>query len=231
MNIKNFAVLALALAATLSVQAQSKSKWRYDNNSTDQLIFSWTPLSSAVPGLKVVPRFSYFWNVNASMRRDFGNKASLLFGASIKNIGDRRSYDPGGGVAKQVSISRYYTIGIPAAVRFGNIKKKQWGGIDFGFDVPFAAKSKVWNVGDKRNKQKASDWFPNNTNYFVPYVGASGSFGKFGVKYIHYLVPFADIANAPTTRYVSLFLNLGGSSSGTGAVRKKINLKSKSNTL
>jgi hypothetical protein len=228
MTIKNYALLAVALIAGFASQAQSSKKWKYDNNGTDQFIFSWTPTPVAAAAIR--PRFSCFWTLNANMRRDFGKKMSFLAGVAIKNLGSKY-YVTSSLPSNYVSVGRYYTVGIPLALRFGNIAKHKWFGIDGGFDVPFNYKQKSWTAGSKSTKVKSNTWFPAATNYFVPYVGASFSTKFGGVKFINYLRPFSTAATAESMRYVSLFLNINGKSAGTGAVRKKINLKSKTNTL
>ncbi|MFM2385909.1 MAG: hypothetical protein RL660_666 [Bacteroidota bacterium] len=227
MNVKNMMLLVAAILVAFSATAQSKkSKWSYDQNGTDQLIFSWNPTVGNTP------RFSSFYNANFNGVYKFNNKAAFLIGGAIKNIGTTTRYTLTG--TEYVSRTRYYTVGVPVSLRFGNLRKSQWFGVEGGVDLPFHRKSKTWVAGDKRDtKVKNSDWFPNNTTVAVPFVGAGFCYKKIGIKYVRYLADFNDpsLSNG-RMQYISVFINSGGKGSGAGkSMRKKINLKSKNNTL
>jgi hypothetical protein len=222
------AILFIALVCCAAgANAQKKDPFfTKDNVQTDQLMFGFSPNTNGV-------RFSWFFNISQTYKHNFGKNVQLSTGVSLKNLGTSNTYIATTNTIR--SIERYYTIGIPVALRFGDIAKRKWFGLDGGLDLPINRKFKTWVVGDKRAtkvKTKIADtWDRYNYNPIAPYVGASFCFNRIGVKYSYYLNPFMK-GGQENFQTLSLFFNTGGNGGmAKGKVRKKINLKGENNTL
>jgi hypothetical protein len=220
------AILFIALVCCAAgASAQKKDPFfTKDNVQTDQLTFGFSPKTNGV-------RFSWFFNMSQNYKHNFGKSVQLSTGVSLKNLGTSNTDN----ATKLKSIARYYTIGVPIALRFGDIAKRKWFGLDGGLDLPINRKFKTWTVGSKRaTKLKTSvadTWDRSNYNPIAPYVGASFCFNRIGVKYSYYLNPFMK-GGQENFQTLSLFFNTGGNGGlAKGKVRKKINLKGENNTL
>jgi hypothetical protein len=217
---------AAIVCCALGANAQKKkSFFTKDNVQTDQFMFGFSPNTNGV-------RFSWFLNMSQNFKHDFGKHVQLSTGLSLKNLGTSNTDN----VTKLKSVARYYTIGVPIALRFGDIAKRKWFGLDGGLDVPINRKFKTWTVGKKGSTKVKTDvadtWDRSNYNAVAPYVGASFSLNRIGVKYTYYLNPFMK-GGQENFQTVSLFFNMSGNAGGLakGKARKKIYLKGENNTL
>jgi hypothetical protein len=222
------AILFIALVCcAVGANAQKKDPFfTKDNVQTDQLTFGFSPNTNGL-------RFSWFFNMSQNYKHNFGKNVQLSTGVSLKNLGTINTDSVGG--VKIRSVARYYTIGVPIALRFGDIEKRKWFGLDGGLDVPINRKFKAWQVGKKGSTKGKTDiadtWDRSNYNPIAPYVGASFCVNRIGVKYSYYLNPFMK-GGQENFQTLSLFFNTTGNGSlAKGKVRKKINLKGENNTL
>jgi hypothetical protein len=225
MRVKVLVLLAISFCSLANAQ-KKQSFFTKDNVQTDQFMFGISPNTNGV-------RFSWFFNMSQNYKHNFGKNVQLSTGVALKNIGTSNTFSSFG--TEYRVIDRFYTLGVPVALRFGNIAKRKWFGIDGGLDMPINRKVKFWEVDSKRStkvKTKVADtWSRYGYNPVAPYVGASFSFNRIGVKYSYYLQPFVK-GGQEDFQTISLFFNTGGGASmAKGKVRKKINLKGENNTL
>lgn len=139
----------------------------YVSNALDAAIFSTSSLTKGGRGKLSTLRFSYFLNFGFNFNYDFNKHIGVYTGLGIKNIGfiDK--------IADSTIKRRVYTIGAPIGIKFGNLKKRNYGFIGGGVDLPFNYREKGFV---KRNKkEKFNEWFSDRTPLVMPYVFAGMS--------------------------------------------------------
>lgn len=112
-------------------------------------------------------RFTYIFNFGVNFNYDFNKYIGLYTGVGIKNIGfiDK--------IGDSTIKRRVYTIGAPLGIKIGNLKKRKFGFIGGGVDIPFNYREKAFiKRGDK---EKFNEWFSDRTPLVLPYVFAGVS--------------------------------------------------------
>lgn len=165
----------------------------YLSNSFDGMLFTTAfdrsafNLNGGMPTTVGTLRFTYFFNTGFNVHYDFGDHVGIFSGAGIKNIGFIEKIKPLDSTVKR----RVYTIGAPLGIKFGNLKRKNYGFIGGGVDFPFNYKEKGYvKRGDK---DKFNEWFSDRTPAIMPYgfAGISFSPGIF-VKVQYYPANFLN---------------------------------------
>lgn len=128
------------------------------------------PLSLTMPTSVNTPRFSYFWNTGFNLNYDFSDHIGLFTGLGLKNIGFITKVKPLDSTIKR----RVYALGLPVGIRVGNLRKKTYGFIGGGVDLPFNYKEK--GFVRRGNKDKFNEWFSDRTAAYMPYAFAGVSF-------------------------------------------------------
>lgn len=128
---------------------------------------------------------------------------------------------------------RAYTVGIPIALKIGNLKKNQFVFLGGEFEIPFHYKNKIW-VDDKK-EYKNTEWFSKQTNPFLlsAFVGFQFKTGM-NVKLKWYLTDFLnqdykDVASGlkpydglqTQMFYISFGMNLYNPKRGIKKIKKK----------
>jgi len=166
-------------SATSQVKAQSETglevvdvkprpiKKFYVSNALDAAIFSTSSLQKAGRGKLSTLRFTYFLNFGFNFNYDFNKHIGVYTGLGIKNIGfiDK--------IADSTIKRRVYTIGAPIGIKFGNLKKRNYGFIGGGVDLPFNYREK--GFVKRNNKEKFNEWFSERTPLIMPYIFAGMS--------------------------------------------------------
>ncbi|MFN4246564.1 MAG: hypothetical protein ACK4EY_02510 [Flavipsychrobacter sp.] len=139
----------------------------YMSNALDAAIFSSSSLQKAGRSKLSTLRFSYILNFGFNFNYDFNKHFGVYTGIGIKNIGfiDK--------IADSTIKRRVYTIGAPIGIKFGNLKKRTYGFIGGGVDVPFNYREKGFVKRGK--KDKFNEWFSDRTPLIMPYVFAGVS--------------------------------------------------------
>ena len=109
-------------------------------------------------------RYSLFVNVGVSLNYDFSNSFGLFLPLSIKNIGfiDK--------VGDSTIKRRSYNAGAGLGLKVGNLRKRSFGFVGGGVDVPFNYREK--GFVKRGDKEKFSEWFSDRTPSFMPFVFA-----------------------------------------------------------
>jgi len=140
----------------------------YFSNGLDAAIFSTSNMQLVGESSKLTTlRFSYVINIGVNANYDFTDHFGVMAGLSMKNIGFIEK------VSDSTVKRRAYTIGIPVAIKFGNIPRRNYGFIGGGFDVPFEYKEKGFT--SRGSKTKLNSWFSDRTENFMPYIFAGFS--------------------------------------------------------
>jgi hypothetical protein len=151
------------IAERIDIKPRPAKKF-YSSNSLDACIFSTSTLQK--PGVSKLStlRFSYILNFGFNFNYDFNKHFGVFTGIGIKNIGfiDK--------IADSTIKRRVYTIGVPVGIKFGNLKKRTYGFIGGGVDLPFNYREKGFIKRGK--KDKFNEWFSDRTELIMPYVFA-----------------------------------------------------------
>ncbi len=150
--------------------------------STSELILSAASVENNGVSLDNVVRFSALFHVGEQVHFDFSNEAGFYTGLSLRNVGMINDLNDTVRIKQRV-----YTLGIPAAFKFGNM---QGTNLALGAEAEFAIayKQKVF-VNDE--KSKTSEWFSDRTNIFLPSAFAEIRTKQGGyIKFKYYLTDF-----------------------------------------
>ena len=132
----------------LSTAFISKTQNNITNNSTGTL------------------RFSFILNTGFTYNLNFNKNIGMLTGIDIKNIGFIEK------TGDLTTKRRVYTVGVPLAVKLGDMAKKgSYVLIGGGIDVPVNYKEKSFT--DRNSKlTKFNEWFSQRTAQVMPYIFA-----------------------------------------------------------
>lgn len=190
---KKFYLLALALFLSINLNAQksitvtpappsSSTKSSYFASSTE-LIFSWGDVTAEPLKPNSIVRFSCFLHIQEQFHYDFSPKAGIYTGLSLRNVGFINDLNDTVKLKQRV-----YTLGIPIALKLGNMDKGTYATIGVEGELAFAYKQKVF-INDE--KSKTVIWFSDRTNLFLPSAFAELKFSNgLYVKFKYYLTDF-----------------------------------------
>jgi len=127
-----------------------------------EFILSFVQATEAGQKINSLPRFTCFFHSGMQAHQDLGKAFGFFSGVNVRNIGF---------ITVQDSLKlkrRSYSLGIPLAVKLGNIKKHYYffGGAEY--EMLFHYKEKQFIDGVKRSKQ--TEWFSDKVNTFIPSV-------------------------------------------------------------
>ncbi len=156
------------------------------SNSFDGSLFTFAldngplPLNGGLPTTVSTVRFTWFLNTGFNLNYDFSSTVGIFTGLGIKNIGYIEKIKPLDSTIKR----RVYTVGLPVGIKVGNLKRKTYGFLGGGVDVPFNYREKGYIR--KGNKDKFNEWFSERTAAYMPYGFAGVSFNPgiyFKIQY------------------------------------------------
>ncbi len=207
MKIKQLSILFLLFILNL-VKVSGQNVYTV---TSGEMIFSWANLElknsyqAAFPEAKIVdtpPRFTIFFHLGQYLHTDFDNNSGFFTGLAIRNVGFISDEvlptvnDPTSSQDYQdyKIIRRLYTLGVPLAIKLGSFKDHVYffGGaeMEWGFHM----KEKYWDEHSRKgSKVKRTQWFPDNTEAFIPSLMGGIQFPKgLNVKFKYYLNDFID---------------------------------------
>lgn len=173
---------------------KKKSYWA----SASELILSGASVENSGVKLDNIVRFSAFFHVGQQLHFDFSDNAGFYTGLSVRNIGMINDLNDSVRIKQRV-----YTLGIPAAFKFGNMERTNLA-IGAEAEFAFAYKQKVF-INDE--KSKTSEWFSDRTNIFLPSAFAEirtkeGGYIKFKYYLSDFLVEDKQKVNGTTQPFV-----------------------------
>ena len=180
-------LLLIALSPFLALGQDTPSKKRNNHYFTTggEIIFSWADATKNDKSVDVITRFSPVFNFQGQYNIDAGPHFGMFTGITIHNVGFIYD-DPDS--AKTRYKCRVYSLGIPVALKLGNMN----GGFLFGgfeLEIPFNYKEKKF-VNDKK-VNKFNTWFSDRTpgTYNTVFAGFQTSKG-LQVKFKYFLTNF-----------------------------------------
>jgi hypothetical protein len=141
-------------------------------------------------------RFTLFYHMEENYNWDFSKPVGIYTGLGIRNVGL---------IANEDYITKYrsYTLGIPLAIKIGNLEENTflYGGMEY--EWLFHYKEKDF---ENDTKSKYSEWFSERTNQFVPsaFVGYQLKSGM-NFRFKMYLDNFFNEDYSETTNGVETF--------------------------
>jgi hypothetical protein len=184
---KKIYLLASALLLTINLHAQestspSSTRPSYFASATE-LIFSWGNVTADPLKPNNIVRFTCFLHLEEQFHHDFSSKAGIYTGLSIRNVGLINDLNDTVKIKQRV-----YTLGIPVALKIGNMDRGTYATVGVEGELAFAYKQKVF-INDE--KTKTVIWFSDRTNLFLPSAFAELKFSDgLYVKFKYYLTDF-----------------------------------------
>ena len=199
---KKIYFFATAVLLSFQMNAQdtnpaAKKKKNIYTQSVSELIFSWGKVEAAPLNPTSVVRFSCFFHVGQQLHVDFNEHTGFYTGLLLRNVGIINNLNDTVKIKQRV-----YTIGIPAAFKFGNMEGT-YAAVGLEGEFAIAYKQKVF-VNDE--KSKTTIWFSDRTNIFLPSAFAEirirrGTFLKFKYYLTDFLRPGNQHVNVPGIVY------------------------------
>lgn len=189
---KKIIVFALAVIISFQLSAQNTGSLVSPKNnkyteSVSELIFSWGNVAAPPLNPSSILRFSCFLHLGEQYHIDFNNHTGFYTGLSLRNVGMINKLNDSVKIKQRV-----YTIGIPAAFKFGNMHGTFFAA---GAEAEFAInyKQKVFLHDEK---SKTNIWFSDRTDIFLPSVFGEIRFKQGGyIKFKYYLTDFLTSGN------------------------------------
>ncbi|MBL7928684.1 MAG: hypothetical protein JNL47_04285 [Bacteroidia bacterium] len=166
----------------LSASAQEKNKKNYIL-SASELIFSSGEVTDGDMKIDPVVRFSGFFHFQTQAHYDFNKFAGVYTGIGMRNVGFINKLNDSVRIKQ-----RSYSLGIPFAVKLGDMNERVWVAAGAEAELMFAYKQKVFYGGQKFKNHK---WFSDKVNLFNPSVFAEVKFKRGGyIRAKYYLKDF-----------------------------------------
>ena len=152
-----------------------------------ELIFSGGKVSDAGNTISNALRFTAFFNVQQQMHYDFNAHLGIFTGYGIRNVGFIHEISPAG-LGPVTLKQRSYSMGIPLAIKFGNMERGRYIALGVEEELMFHYKRKLmYNEG----KVVFSEWFSSDVRRFMPsaFVDIRGHNGTY-LRFKYYLSDF-----------------------------------------
>ena len=171
---------SLCFFSTLNLQAQDigfsdnsePKKKLYLTTGIDGYLLSSSSLKTPnQTAALTTPRFTMFLHIGGLAHYDFTNNVGMFLGLGLKNLGFIEKYND----SDLTTIRRTYNIGIPLALKFGNLRGNgTYFMVGGGVDFPIHFKEKTFTK--RSSKTKEGEWFSNRTEQVMPYVFVGARF-------------------------------------------------------
>jgi len=152
---RTFTLLIALVFSLTTASAQFQKVW-YSTSASDGSIFSLGSVS--MDGRSVSPclRWSPVFNFGTNLHWNYAPNAGMFVGWNIRNIGLITEDSVG---KEDYFKRRIYMIGLPVAVKFGDMSKDRF--FYLGGEVGYALhyKQKYFPDGDRDRKVKTEEWF------------------------------------------------------------------------
>ena len=179
-------VKILLVTSLLGVNHLAKAQ--FYTTAGAEMIFSFATVSENGQERETRMRWSPVFNFGVHAHYDFGKSFGVFSGLKVRNIGFiYQTADD-----KKV-IQRTYNLGIPIALKIGNLDKFFiYGG--YQFELPFHYKYKTWDSSDRSGaKTKFTNWFSDATPAVMHTIIGGIQFSKgWNIKFEWYLNNFIN---------------------------------------
>lgn len=176
-------LLLVSIQAFPQAMQKSEKKNKAYAMGASELIFSSCDVKDGDMKIDPVVRFTAFFHLQQQVHYDFTRNFGMYWGLGVRNIGFINKLNDSIKVKQ-----RSYSVGIPLALKIGNMKNKTWLAVGGEAEIMFAYKQKVFFAGEKF---KNHEWFSDKVNLFNPSVFADIHFknGSY-IRFKYYLMDF-----------------------------------------
>ncbi len=200
---KKICILIAAVFFSVQMNAQDTTYSAPKKNnmhleSVTELILSWGDVKAAPYDVSNIVRFSAFLHLGGQLHIDFNPHLGFYTGLSLRNIGIITRLNDSVKIKQRV-----YTVGIPLALKFGNMAGTYFA-VGVEGELAIAYKQKVF---ENNEKSKTNIWFSDRTNTFLPSAFAElrtkrGGYLKFGYYLSDFLRSGNQHINVPGIVYI-----------------------------
>jgi hypothetical protein len=160
------------------------------------------PATTETYKLNNIVRFTCFFHIQEQFHYNFNNHFGLYTGIGIRNVGLINDIYISDSLSSVTVKQRSYSLGIPLALKIGNMKQGAFLALGAEAELMFAYKEKIL-YNDQ--KTKFYDWFSDNVNLINPSLFADIRFsGGSYVRFKYYMMDFLkdkDMSfQVPTTK-------------------------------
>lgn len=175
------------ISSSISLYAQEESTKNWYAVTASETILSWGSVEATGLETKNIGRFTPFINFSTQFHKDFSDKSGFYTGLAVRNVGIITELNDSVRVKQRV-----YTIGIPIAAKFGDMKGNLAA---IGFENEFAINYKQ-KVYVNEEKSKSNIWFSDRTKIYLPSVFAEfkSKTGNY-IRFKYYLTDFLESDN------------------------------------
>jgi len=143
-----------------------------------------TPLGTLLPieRSQPVPRFSAFFHLGEQFHMNLSKNVGFYTGFGVRNLGMINRLNDTIRIKQRV-----YSLGIPAAIKIGDMGKKHYVSIGAELELFFNYKQKTFLGNNRGSKvEKFNEWASNRTELLNPSVFAEFCFGRGNYLRIRY---------------------------------------------
>jgi len=151
-------------------------------------VLSTTPITTNESN--TIPRFSLFFHLGEQFHFNFANSFGIYTGIGVRNTGMINR------IADTLKVKqRVYSVGVPLAIKLGNMGKKSYLALGGEIEFFFHYKQKTFLGTGRGNKvEKFDEWLSNrhnliNPSVFVEYVGGKGTYIRLRYYLNEFLLP------------------------------------------
>lgn len=162
------------------------------------MIFSLGQVETDSTDITPILRWSPFFSLEEQFHFDFSKLFGIYTGLGIRNVGLISHINAtfvtdtfGNTSTSEVTVKeRSYSLGLPLAIKLGNLEDGTYFSIGAEAEIMFAWKRKIM---DGNNKVKTDAWFDDHVNIFNPSIFTEVHFGKATyVRFKYYLLDFLN---------------------------------------
>ena len=181
-NINKILLLGFLLLMVGTAKAQ------FYTTAGGEMIFSFATVNENGTQRDTKMRWSPVFNFGVHAHYDMSKSFGLFSGLKVRNIGF--IYQT---AENKKVIQRTYNLGIPVAIKLGNLDKFFFYG-GYQFELPFHYKYKTWDSSDRSGaKTKFTNWFSDATPAVMHSIIGGVQFRKgMNVKFQWYLNNFIN---------------------------------------
>lgn len=149
-------------------------------------------LEPVISEASAIPRFTGFFHLGEQFHYNFNNSLGFFTGISLRNTGMINRLNDTIKLKQRV-----YSIGVPLALKIGNMGKPTYVSLGGELELFFNYKQKTFLGTGRGDKiQKFNSWFSNRTELLNPSVFIDFNFGSGNyIRLKYYLNDFLDNGN------------------------------------
>jgi len=188
---KKSVIVTFILIGALNFNSRAQEIY---TNTAGEMLFQMSEVNRGGNQIPTDLRWTIFFHLGQYFHFDINKYVGFYSGIAIRNVGfimNEKELNSQNESVLVKHIYRTYNLGIPLAFKVGSIQDNFFVFFGAEYEWLFHFKHKYWpSGGGSRNNEKVkyTDWFSNNTPYFIPSLFAGVQFPRgINVKFKYYL--------------------------------------------